>query len=99
MVDVATSLSLGVVATFVPLSLGLLAPKILVKRPNTKVTVWLVSAAAGVVFWFFLDVMLDAVELDVNQGFSRSYTLLEVGSHVALALTFALGVGLLVLVE
>ncbi len=95
MVDGVSSLSLGVVATFVPLSLGLLAPKILVKRPNTKVTVWLVSAAAGVVFWFFLDVMLDAVELDVNQGFSRSYTLLEVGSHVALALTFALGVGLL----
>ena len=95
MVDVTVSLSLGVLATFVPLSVGLLAPKILAKRPSTKVTLWLVAAAAGVIFWFFLDVMGDAVELDVNQGFSRSYTPLEVTAHVILALTFALGVGLL----
>jgi zinc transporter ZupT len=79
----------GIFATFVPLLIGLASPKLLgrFRSPHTKV--WLVAFSAGVIFWFFIDVMGDAVQLDINQGFGGGYI------HVALALSFAIGVAVL----
>ncbi len=47
------------------------------------------AASSGIIFWFFLDVMNDAVLLDVNQGFGGGF------SHVLLAGLFAMGLLLL----
>ncbi len=43
------------------------------------------AVSAGIVFWFFLDVMNDAVLLDVNQGFGGGL------DHALLAVLFAVG--------
>jgi zinc transporter ZupT len=90
MVEVATSLSVGIVATFVPLIVGLFLPKALASlRKTPHSTVWMAAFSAGIIFWFFIDVMGDAAQLDINQGFGGGYT------HLALALSFAVGVGVL----
>lgn len=90
MIDLATSLSLGIVATFVPLIVGLFLPKGLASiRKTSYSTAWLVAFSAGIIFWFFIDVMGDAAQLDINQGFDGGYT------HLALALSFAIGVSVL----
>lgn len=89
MVDFATAVTLGIVATFVPLVVGLLLPKGLARLRSPYATVWLAAFSAGVIFWFFLDVMGDAAQLGVNQGFGGSYT------HVALASSFVLGIAVL----
>ncbi len=47
------------------------------------------AVSSGIVFWFFLDVMNDAVLLDVNQGFAGGL------EHAALAVLFAFGLLLL----
>ena len=89
MVTLTTGLGLVILATFVPLILGLLFPKLLARAKSPHGQVWLVAFSAGVIFWFFLDVMGDAVQLDINQGFGGDYT------HIALASSFAFGVAIL----
>jgi ZIP family zinc transporter len=59
----------GVAATFVPLFLGLFVPLAIAKGSLHKLRLAM-AVSSGIVFWFFLDVMNDAVLLDVNQGFS-----------------------------
>lgn len=96
MVELATALGVGIIATFAPLFVGLVLPKYITKLRNQYVAIWLVAAAAGIIFWFFLDVMLDAAQLDVNEGFTTG---LGDYTHPILTLTFAVGVGLLFLLE
>lgn len=94
MVDVLTTLGVGIVATFVPLFLGLILPRMIWsgRRQGVGMALWLTAIAAGVIFWFFLDVMLDAAQLDVNQGLGNG---LGDYTHAILALMFAVGLGLL----
>ena len=82
MVEVLSGLLLGVLATFIPLYLGLFIPK-LYKSNHEAVPVLRAAYCAGILFWFFIDVINDASLLDVNQGFGGDYT------HVVLALSFA----------
>jgi zinc transporter ZupT len=78
----------GVLATFLPLVLGLFVPSLIVKD-STRRAKMLMAVASGIIFWFFLDVMNDAVLLGVNQGFMIGLR------HIGLALLFAFGVILL----
>ncbi len=82
MVEVLSGLLVGVLATFIPLYVGLYIPK-LYKSDQGTVPLLRAAYCAGILFWFFLDVMNDASLLDVNQGFSGDYT------HAVLALSFA----------
>src|SRR5713226_7549088 len=93
MVDLATSLAVGIAATFIPLVIGLLFPKALARIRSPSANVYLVAFSAGIIFWSFIDVMGDAAQLDINQGFGGDFT------HIALALSFALGVAVLFLFE
>ncbi len=93
MVDLATSLAVGIGATFIPLTIGLVFPKALVRIRSRYATVYLAAFSAGLIFWFFIDVMGDAAQLDINLGFGGGYT------HIVLALFFALGVAVLFFLE
>ncbi len=84
MADVLSAFASTALATFMPLYLGLLLPPLLGR--GSRGSQFFVAASAGIIFWFFLDIMGDAALLDVNQGFRGNYT------HVVLAGSFALGV-------
>src|SRR5712692_3220630 len=84
MADVLSAFASTALATFMPLYLGLLLPPLLGR--GSRGSQFFVAASAGIIFWFFLDVMGDAALLDVNQGFRGDYT------HPILALMFALGI-------
>ena len=92
MVDLATALGVGIIATFVPLLAGLVLPKYVAKLNYQHITIWLVATATGIIFWFFIDVMNDATQLDIIAGFGNG---LGDYTHPILALSFALGVGIL----
>lgn len=96
MVDVATAVAVGIAATFVPLFAGLAAPTFLAKLSVRSAAIWLAAFAVGIMFWFFVDVMNDASQLDVIQGFGNG---LGDYTHLVLALMFALGLGFLFGVE
>src|SRR5713101_1695755 len=97
MVDVAASLLVGIVATFVPLFIGLHVPKAVAdKRRSQRATLWLVAGASGIIFWFFIDVIGDATQLDINQGFGTG---LGDYTHLVLALLFAVGIELMLGLE
>ncbi len=94
MVDFTTSFTTGFLATFIPLYLGLFAPRVLAKVwKDPRLFTFLAASSAGIIFWFFLDVMGGAALLDVNQGFNWSLT------QTALVILFPLGVGTLLLLE
>lgn len=93
MVDIAASLGLAIIATFVPLLVGMLLPRTLLRQIGPQFMIWGVGVAAGVMLWFFLDVMGAAAQLGVNQGFGGDYT------HIVVALMFAMGVLLLLGLE
>jgi len=94
-VDLPTALGAGVLATFVPLYVGLFVPRVLTMgRRGPRAAAFLAAASAGIIFWFFVDVMLEAAQLDVNQGFrATDYT--RAASHIVLALLFAAGLSAL----
>ena len=93
--DLPTALGAGVLATFVPLYVGLFAPRVLTKGRSGQNTARLLAAAsAGIIFWFFLDVMGDAALLDVNQGLNAQSPG-QVATHILLAILFAAGLTLL----
>jgi zinc transporter ZupT len=79
-----TNFVAGVAATFVPLYVGLFLPLLIAGKSTLRVRI-LMAVSSGIIFWFFLDVMNDAVLLDVNQGFGGSFP------HVLLAGLFAVG--------
>jgi zinc transporter ZupT len=91
MPDIAANFAFGVLATFVPLFIGLFIPT-MVANNSARAKV-LMSFSCGIMFWFFVDVMNDAALLDVNQGFSGGLT------HLLLAVLFAVGVLVLVGLE
>ncbi len=100
MVDLITAFLAGTAATFIPLFVGIAAPRFAPKvfgLASKNLPLFLAAAASGILFWFFLDVMGDAVLLDVNQSFGIGVTQDEI--HVALILLFIAGVGVLFLVE
>lgn len=77
-----------VAATFLSLFVGLFVP-VLVASGSRRRTTMFAAVSSGLMFWFFLDVMNDAVLLDVNRGFAGGL------EHVAIFLLFPLGVILL----
>lgn len=90
MVDSGTSLAIGIVATFVPLIIGLVLPKRISKTWQSPVVLtWLAAFSSGAIFWFFIDVMGEAAQLDINLGFGGDYT------HIVLALSFVVGIAVL----
>ncbi len=102
MVDLTTSLAAGFLATFIPLFLGLFAPSLLIKAwKNPKLSTFLAAASTGIIFWFFLDVMGDAVLLDVNQGFQSNVLITQTArlTQAVLIILFPLGLGTLLLLE
>ncbi len=90
MTDILTSLIVGVAATFIPLFIGLFIPSALVddspRRPQL-----LAAFSSGIMFWFFLDVMNDAVLLDVNQGFTGGFTQVLLAGLFAASLLLLFG--------
>ena len=79
-------------ATFIPLFIGLFAPRFLGPTKLGNQT-FLATVSSGILFWSFLDWMNDAALLGVNQGFSRNYT------NIILALLFGIGLTLFVWME
>jgi zinc transporter ZupT len=92
MVDIPTALAVGTVVTFVPLVAGIVSPRILDKVGRQPATTWMTAAAAGIMFWFFIDVVNDAAQLDIISGFGNG---LGDYTHAILALMFAVGIGVL----
>jgi zinc transporter ZupT len=96
MVDLALALGAGIAATFLPLVAGIILPSMISTLRGRRVNVWMVAAAAGIMFWFFIDVMNDAAQLDIIAGFGNG---LGDYTHAVLALMFAVGIGLLFGIE
>jgi zinc transporter ZupT len=68
--------------------------------PNLKVidTKYLAAAGIGLTFWFFLDTMLDAAKLDVDESV---YPISAFGgvSHIAIVIVFLAGISTLALLD
>ncbi len=84
MPDVLANFLSAIVATFVPLFVGLSLPPLIAGGSHGRVRV-LLAISSGIIFWFFLDIMNDAVLLDVNQGFGGGI------AQLVLILVFAVG--------
>ncbi len=84
MPDVLVNFLSAIVATFVPLFVGLFLPPLIAGRSQGRVKM-LMAISSGIIFWFFLDIMNDAVLLDVNQGFGGGI------AQLMLVLVFAAG--------
>ncbi len=83
MPDMMMNFAVGVATSFVPLFVGLFVPFAIAKNSlNSRI---LMAVSSGIMFWFFLDVMNEAVLLDVNQGFTGGF------AQALLAGTFAVG--------
>src|SRR5215467_15629214 len=102
MVELLVAFGAGVLATFVPLFVGLFLPRTLssVRKVGAgpKVRTFFLAFSAGVIFWFFFDVMGEAASLDVNQGFNATDSI-QGASHIILALLFLVGVLALVFLD
>ena len=84
MIDFASSFTQFVLATFIPLYLGMIFVMLL--KETAHISARNLSAfALGLLFWFFLDTLNDAIQLDVNEGFSYGF------QHAALLLLFVVG--------
>src|SRR5712692_4244752 len=100
MVDVATSFASGFLATFIPLYLGIFTPSVLPRIwKSSKILTALAAFSAGIIFWFFLDVMGEAVLLDVNQGVSANVTLANRETQAILVILFGISLGVLLVLE
>jgi hypothetical protein len=73
-----------VIATFVPLYFGMLLVAVLRWRLHFS-TRYLSAFAIGLLFWFFLDTLNDAIQLGVNEGYSFGF------EHTTLILLFVVG--------
>lgn len=83
MIDFASSFTQFILATFVPLYLGMFCI-LLVRAMHANVR-YLSAFALGLLFWFFLDTLNDAIQLDVNEGYSYGF------QHAALLFLFVVG--------
>jgi len=88
LISFASSLVSILLATFVPIYVGLYLFSGLRISPR-----YLASFGLGILFWYFLDVMNDSVLLDVNSGFSGGL------EQLALVSLFLLGLLILVLLD
>ena len=84
MIEFGVSFIEFVLATFVPIYVGmfLLIALSNVTRVDTR---YLSAYALGLLFWFFFDTLNDAVQLDVNQGYSFDF------NHIGLVTLFIIG--------
>src|SRR5215470_7300611 len=99
MVELVTALLAGLLATFIPLLVGLFFPYRLTKfRGGQRAQVFLAALSVGIIFWFFVDVLGDAALLDVNQGFKVD-DYFQAASHIVLASLFAVGLTTLFLLD
>jgi hypothetical protein len=73
-----------VLATFVPLYAGMLL-LLVVSNVSRVQSRYLSAYALGLLFWFFFDTLNDAVQLDVNLGYSLDF------NHAALVILFVAG--------
>jgi zinc transporter ZupT len=83
MSGILADFTFGVLATFVPLFIGLFIPAT-IANGAAKMKI-LMAFSCGIMFWFFVDAMNDATLLDVNQGFGGGI------AHLLLAGLFAAG--------
>lgn len=91
MIEFGVSFIEFVLATLVPIYVGMFF--LLVLSNATRVdTRYLSAYALGLLFWFFFDTLNDAVQLDVNQGYSFDF------GHIGLLLLFIIGFLLFALV-
>src|SRR5215471_19521462 len=99
MVDLVSALFAGLLATFIPLFVGLFFPYRLTKyRGGQRAQTFRAALSVGISFWFFVDVMGDAALLDVNQGF-KADDYFQAASHIVLALLFAVGLATLFVLD
>ena len=96
MIDFASSFTQFVLATFIPLYLGIIF--VILLEETAHIGIRNLSAfALGLLFWFFLDTLNDAIQLGVNEGFEYGFQdaallfLFVVGFHL-LALPGGLGI-------
>lgn len=87
--DLLTAFGAGVVSTFVPLYVGVYAPRILKPHSERSIT-FFAAAALGVLFWFYLDVMLDSTLLGQNEGGTLRQAVLVAAFSLSLILLFGL---------
>jgi hypothetical protein len=92
MIEFLTSFTQFVIATFVPLYFGMLLVAVLRWKLHFSLS-YLSAFAVGLLFWFFLDTLNDAIQLGVNDGYSFGF------EHSALLLLFVVGFVLLVLLS
>ena len=84
MIDFASSFTQFLLATFIPLYLGMFFVTLL--KETAHINVRNLSAfALGLLFWYFLDTLNDAIQLDVNEGLSYGF------QHATLLLLFVIG--------
>jgi hypothetical protein len=84
MIDFASSFTQFILATFIPLYLGMFFVMLLKDTLHVDVR-YLSAFAFGLLFWFFLDTLNDAILLDANEGFNFDF------QHTALLSLFVLG--------
>lgn len=92
LIDFPTSFAEFVIATFAPLYLGMLLVAVLRWKLHFS-SRYLSAFAVGLLFWFFLDTLNDAIQLGVNEGYSFGF------EHAALLLLFVFGFLSLVLLS
>jgi hypothetical protein len=92
LIDFPTSFAEFGIATFVPLYFGMLLVAVLRWKLHLS-SRYLSAFVTGLLFWFFLDTLNDAVQLGVNQGYSFGF------EHTALILLFVFGFLSLVLLS
>ncbi|MGA2790451.1 MAG: hypothetical protein ABSF00_06770 [Candidatus Bathyarchaeia archaeon] len=86
MIEFSVSLIEFVLATFMPLYLGMIFITYLQMKFKLDVR-YLSAFALGLVFWFFFDTMNDAVQLGVNEGYDFTTS----GTHSGLVAVFVFG--------
>jgi hypothetical protein len=84
MIDFPSSFMQFVIATFVPLYVGMVLVAVLRWKLHVS-SRYLSAFAIGLLFWFFLDTINDAIQLGVNEGYSFGF------EHTALILLFVAG--------
>jgi hypothetical protein len=84
LIEFLSSFTQFILATFIPLYLGILF--VILLEHVARASIRTLSAfALGLLFWFILDTLNDAIQLGVNEGFSFDFR------HAGLLLLFIIG--------
>jgi hypothetical protein len=84
MIGFASSFTQFILATFIPLYFGMFFVIVLGQVARFSIR-YLSAFAFGLLFWFFLDTLNDAIQLGVNEGYSFGFR------HTVLLLLFIFG--------